>query len=187
MQRSAPAESAVAAAQGASFASVPGAGRSGTNADRLLGPAEKGKGSNLDTFRSELVARFARLPALGPHELAAKVALGEQRVVGSAHQSQILHAGATTSREGPVVVVQLEKAALAAAPAAWTHERALPSVALVDRAQHCARNVAGVHATRTCSCRDAGLARRAGLGEALLQRVFEQPIYRSLEDHRQVS
>jgi hypothetical protein len=93
------------------------------------------------SLQTELIDGLARLHPFGTHERSSEVAIREQGVVRATNQSQVLDRGFASSRIG-VVVMQLEKPALRAALAFCTYERALPSVTLVNLANHCARDVA---------------------------------------------
>ena len=134
------------------------------------------------SFWTELAMTFMHWLQLGAHEDLAVVAVCEERVVCMADQAQVFGGGSSAPRVRHAVV-QFQKPALRAALAISTHERALPLVALVHLTPDRSWDVASVHLVRRLD-RPLGCA---GLSEALLQRVFDQAIHRTFDDHSQVS
>ena len=79
-------------------------------------------------------------------------------------------------------------AALRAALAVGTHVRALPGVALVDRADHCARDVPRLGVARPYPSLDRTLLPRcAGLSETLVHGLVDQQIHCAFDEDCQVA
>lgn len=136
-----------------------------------------------NSFRNEL-GRPSTVPNRTlAHEAAAIAPEVHARlvfVVGSTPQLDVRHRSRTAQGVG-MPVMELQEAALRAAPAGRTHERAAPQIAQPDRALHLGRDVPGSR------CRAGRGAWPLGCGEFLLREVGEERGESTVQDGSFVS